>query len=403
MKVLITTDWYTPAVNGVVSSVLNLRRELQAMGHEVRVLTLSQSDVSYESDGVTYLASVSAGKIYPGARVRVGKAERYVRRLEAWGPDVVHSQCEFSTFGLARRIARRLHVPLVHTYHTVYENYTHYFSPSKRWGRRAVQLFTCAVAGQVDCMIAPTAKVEALLQGYGVRCPMAVVPSGIDLRPFAAPVDAARLQTLRCTLGLDPESLVLVTVGRLAKEKNHGELLEALAALPGAARSRVQLLIVGGGPCRRQLERKAALLGLGGRVVFAGMVPPAQVALYYRLGDLFVSASQSETQGLTYAEALASGLPALCRRDACLAGVVQNGVNGWQYDTAAEFCRYVRAFAADEALRRRMALAARQSAAEFSAPVFARRAAAVYEQQCAAAARAAHPGAAAVRVLPEAL
>lgn len=399
MKVLITTDWYTPAVNGVVSSVLNLRRELQAMGHEVRVLTLSQSDVTYERDGVIYLASVSAGRIYPGARVRVGKAECAVRRLESWGPDVVHSQCEFSTFGLARRIARQLHIPLVHTYHTVYENYTHYFSPSKRWGRRAVQLFTCAVAGQVDCMIAPTAKVEALLREYGVRCPVAVVPSGIDLQPFTAPVDAARLQTLRRTLGLDPGALVLVAVGRLAQEKNHGELLEALAALPCADRSRVQLLLVGDGPSRKQLERKAALLGLSGRVIFAGMVPPAQVALYYRLGDLFVSASQSETQGLTYTEALASGLPALCRRDTCLTGVVQNGVNGWQYDTVGEFCRYVRTFAADQALRRRMALAARQSAAEFSAQVFARRAAAVYGQQCAAV----RTGTEGVRALPEAL
>ena len=138
MKILITSDWYSPAVNGVVTSVKNLRRELERRGHEVRVLTLSQTTHSREEDGVTYLGSVAAGLIYPGARLRTALAVKWVRDLVEWGPDVVHSQCEFSTFFLARRIAEELDVPLVHTYHTVYEDYTHYFSPSVRLGRRAV-------------------------------------------------------------------------------------------------------------------------------------------------------------------------------------------------------------------------------------------------------------------------
>ena len=105
MKVLLTTDWYAPAVNGVVTSVKNLRRELERRGHEVRILTLSQTTRSREQDGVTALGSVAAGLIYPGARLRTALAGGYVRELVEWGPDVVHSQCEFSTFFLARRIA----------------------------------------------------------------------------------------------------------------------------------------------------------------------------------------------------------------------------------------------------------------------------------------------------------
>ena len=119
MKILITSDWYIPAVNGVVTSVKNLRRELEARGHEVRVLTLSQNRHSCARDGVTYLGSVAAGLIYPGARLRTALAGRWVREIVEWGPDVVHSQCEFSTFFLARRIAEELDIPLVHTYHTV--------------------------------------------------------------------------------------------------------------------------------------------------------------------------------------------------------------------------------------------------------------------------------------------
>ena len=121
MKILITSDWYLPAVNGVVTSVKNLRRELEARGHEVRVLTLSQNRHSCRKDGVTCLGSVAAGLIYPGARLRTALAGKWVREIVEWGPDVVHSQCEFSTFFLARRIAEELDIPLVHTYHTVYE------------------------------------------------------------------------------------------------------------------------------------------------------------------------------------------------------------------------------------------------------------------------------------------
>ena len=187
MKILITTDWYTPAVNGVVTSVKNLRRELEARGHEVRILTLSPDLRSDSWAGVTRLGSIGAGRIYPGARLRTALAGRWVRELVEWGPDVVHSQCEFSTFFLARRIAEELNVPLIHTYHTVYEDYTHYFSPSVRWGRRAAAVFSRWITGQTDCVIAPTGKVRRLLLGYQVDRPVLVIPSGIDLRRFRRP------------------------------------------------------------------------------------------------------------------------------------------------------------------------------------------------------------------------
>ena len=146
MKILLTSDWYIPAVNGVVTSLLALRRQLTRQGHEVRVLTLSGSLHSHISGGVYALGSVDAGMIYPGARLRAPEGDALIRELIAWGPDIVHSQCEFSTFAPARRIARACGAPLVHTYHTVYEDYTHYFSPSRRWGRALVRGFTRSIA-----------------------------------------------------------------------------------------------------------------------------------------------------------------------------------------------------------------------------------------------------------------
>ncbi len=379
MKILITSDWYTPAVNGVVTSVKNLRRELERRGHEVRILTLSQNTRSGERDGVTYIGSIAAGKIYPGARLRTAMAGKWVRELVAWHPDVVHSQCEFSTFGLARRIAEELGVPLVHTYHTVYEDYTHYFSPSVRWGRAAVAAFSRWVAAQTDCLIAPTGKVRLLLQGYHVDRPVFVVPTGIDLRPFSGEADPWRTAVLRSSLEIPQENQVLVFVGRLAEEKNVEELLRLRAAM---GRCPVTLLLVGDGPDRPRLEQAAASLGLTSpEVVFAGMVPGEQIADWYRLGDLFVSASTSETQGLTYIEALAAGVPALCRADSCLDGVIQDGENGWQYRSEADFLEKLERF--QTCSWETLSAQARRGAEAFSAQRFAARVEDIYNQQIA--------------------
>lgn len=379
MKILITSDWYSPAVNGVVTSVKNLRRELERRGHEVRVLTLSQNRRSWEKDGVTYLGSIAAGLVYPGARLRTALAGKWVRELIAWRPDVVHSQCEFSTFFLARRIAEELDVPLVHTYHTVYEDYTHYFSPSVRFGKQAVAVFSRWVAARTDCLIAPTGKVRMLLQGYGVRQPVFVVPSGIDLTPFSGEADPWRTAVLRASLNIPTDRTILVFVGRLAEEKNIDELLRCRAALGSAP---VTLLLVGDGPDRPRLERETAALGLTAPdVIFAGMVAPEQVADWYRLGDLFVSASTSETQGLTYIEALAAGVPTLCRADPCLTGVIRSGENGWQYQNEADFQSKLALFLSQPHHRGRMSRNARTTAAEFSAQRFAERVESIYEEQ----------------------
>lgn len=382
MKILITSDWYAPTINGVVTSVLNLRRELLAQGHQVRVLTLSQTPHSYRDGDVTYIGAVSAGRIYPGARLRTAPAVALLRELAAWKPDVIHSQCEFSTFLMAKRLSAATGAPLIHTYHTVYEDYTHYFSPSRRWGRVAVAAFSRWAISQTACVIAPTAKVRRLLEGYKVTRPIHVIPTGIDLTQFDRPVDTARLAALRVELHIPAERFLLVYVGRLAEEKNISELLHDLAALH---RRDIHLLLVGDGPYRANLETQTKALGLTDTVTFAGMVPPDRVADYYRLGDLFVSASSSETQGLTYLEALASGTPALCRRDECLTGVVVDGVNGFQFGDGAEFRSLLKRFLSDGVLRAKLSRGAAELARrEFSTQTFARRVLDLYIRTLAA-------------------
>lgn len=379
MKILITSDWNPAAVNGVVTSVKNLRRELELRGHEVRILTLALSPLSQEGDGVTYLGSIPVGRIYPGARVRRAFVGKYIQELIRWKPDVVHSQCEFSTFFLAKRIAEELDIPLIHTYHTVYEDYTHYFSPSVRLGKKAVATLSRWVANHTDAMIAPTDKVRRLLLGYGVCSPIHVIPSGIDLRRFAGKTEPETLGRMRAELGIPAGNKILVNVGRQAEEKNLEELLRFRANM---GRRDVTLLLVGGGPWKTHLEGVAACLGLKAPdVVFAGMVPPETVVDWYRMGDLFVSASTSETQGLTYVEALAAGVPALCRADECLDPVIRQGENGWQYTDEEAFRSYLEEFFSDPDRRQAMAQSALETAEEYSAALFAKRVEEIYLAQ----------------------
>ena len=378
MKILITSDWYAPTVNGVVTSVLNLQRGLEAMGHEVRILTLSETAHSRTEGPVTAIGAIGAGRIYPGARLRAAPGTELLQELAAWKPDIIHTQCEFSTFLMARKLSALTGAPMVHTYHTMYEDYTHYFSPSRRWGRKAESFFYRWVVNQTACVIAPTVKVRRLLEGYQVNRPIHVIPTGIDLSRFCRPVDEIQLNVLRRSLGIPAEAFVMVYVGRLAEEKNISELLHQTAALSDPS---VRLLLVGNGPYRASLESQVQALGLTEQVIFTGIIPPDQVADYYRLGNVFVSASSSETQGLTYLEALSSGVPALCRRDECLEGIIRDGFNGWQYQDSAQFRKHLQKLMEDPALGVQMGRSAAELAQQsFSYQAFASRVAAVYEQ-----------------------
>ena len=144
----------------------------------------------------------------------------------------------------------------------------------------------------------------------------------------------------------------------------------------------VTLLIVGEGPDRSRLEGIAAELGLTSpALIFTGLVQPAEIPAWYQLADLYVSASTSETQGLTYIEALASGMPALCRADPCLAGVIREGENGWQYRDEADFRQKLADFIAHPEWRERMSTAARRSVRPYSVEAFAESVEDIYRQQ----------------------
>ena len=340
MKILITTDLFTVTTNGVVTSTKNLHHALTEMGHDVRILTLSANNKSKKEDSIYYVKSAPLGVVYPGIRVPLSYRNKLISELVDWKPDVIHSQCEFFSYQFALRVHKKTGAPIVHTYHTMYEEYVGYVLPAKRLGKWAVKIFIKNRLKKVSAVIVPTTKVKNALLNLGVKNELSIVPSGICLDQHKLPVTKDQLVEKKRELGIPEGNFVMINLGRMATEKKVDELItfytKAVEVHPN-----LTFLIVGDGPAKDDFQKLSIKLGLENKVIFTGRVDPKEVHEYYKLGDLFVSASVSETQGLTYVEAMANGLPLLCRKDDCLDEVLIEGQNGYTYQTEQEFLSHL--------------------------------------------------------------
>lgn len=378
MKVLITTYWYDPTVNGVVTSVMNLKRAVEEEGHDVRVLTLRQKRLG-QSQNVYMIPSVGFELIYPEARLRLPISKQMYQEIIDWKPDVVHSQCELLTFRPSIKIARKQNIPLIHTYHTHFEEYTAYFSPSKRFGDFLAKIMTKHWLKYVDHVIVPTIKMKRIIENYGVTKPISIIPTGIDLSRFENENNSADKQRLRKELNLPEEAFIILSFGRLAKEKNITELLSYVQEIK---ESNVIFVVAGTGPESETLLAQAEKMQLGDRVCFRiGRFEKEQVPKYYQAADLFVSASISETQGLTFLEALSSGTLVLCRKDECLEELIINGKNGYQYETKEEFLSFLSKMIKEPETREQMAVEGKKSAKEYSLKRFGQRVSDIYQRE----------------------
>lgn len=376
MKVLITTDTYYPMINGVVISINNLYKELRRQGHDVRIMALSSSGEECINGDIYYLKSLKTG-IYPDARFRIPFTGNLIKQLLEWKPDIIHSQTEFSTLFAAKYIAKKLNIPQIHTYHTLYEDYLTYIMNGKLINKKANAAITRYMLNGMDGVVVPTKKVDKVIKAYGIKTNMFIVPTGIDISRFKKKVLMEEKRSMLQELNLTEEDNIIIYVGRIAEEKNIEEVIEYFAT----ARDKIEklkLVIVGGGPYLEILREKAGKLNLQPDIRFVGMVPPEEIYKYYQIGQVFATASTSETQGLTYIEALASSLPVVCRYDSCVDGLIVNNETGYTYTNAQEFTAYMTRIFYDNELRERLISGAIKKAEEYSAENFGRNISDVY-------------------------
>ena len=363
MKILIATETYTPYVNGIITSIVNLKTGLEAKGHEIKIITLSDTVHSYKENEVYYFGSKSTEKIYPGVRRKIISSKKERKEILDWEPDIIHTQGEFSSFYVARKISVKQSIPMVHTYHTLYQDYTHYFSKNKEIAILGIKYLLHHITSNIDSLIVPTKKIYKIIDSYKLKCPLKILPTGISLDKFKESVDKVQL---RLDLGISKDQFVMIFVGRISIEKNIHEIVRFLKNNP---QKNVLLLLVGDGPEKNNIENFVQKHNMTTSVQFTGMIDPADIPKYYAIADIFVSASNSETQGLTYLEALASGIPLLCKQDECLEDLLEENKNGYTYTNEQDFFEKLEKIQIPENLKT-MSEYAKLSANKFSNEIF---------------------------------
>ena len=377
MKILIATDSYKYNMSGVTASVLALRSGLTELGHEVKILSLSNTVKSFREEDDYYIKSVPA-LCYPGIRMSFAMHDPLIKEIEEWKPDLIHVQSEGSVYQMALRIKKHCDIPLVMTCHTDYAHFAFGGLKSTRPVKAVMRTAGKHFYQRATLVTVPSQKAKNFSLLDTQRDRITVVPNGIELDRFNQRLTAHERHELRTSLGIDDHTAVLLIVSRLSKEKNIREVINffprLLEKLPDT-----KLLIVGDGPDKKHLEKLTKKLQLEDRIIFTGRVPSDSVWRYYDAGDVFVSASTFEVHSISYLEALSNGLPMLCRKDDALIGVLEQGENGLIYDSQDEFTDYAYKLLSDYGLRARMGSNSKRRSERFSKDSFASAMFEVYE------------------------
>jgi glycosyltransferase involved in cell wall biosynthesis len=374
VRVALFTNNYLPFCGGVTISVETLRRGLEAGGHEAWVFAPRFPGASPDGPRVVRYPSLPAAT-YPEFALAVPFSPRIARLARRLEVDVLHAHHPFLLGPAAARLAERLGRPLVFTYHTRYEKYAHYVPLSPSLVERAAVWLSTRFADRCDMVIAPSARIREELQGRGVRTPIAVVPTGVDLDRFR-PGDRA---AARHGLGLGPTGALLLYVGRLDREKSVERVLLAFDRVASTVPD-ARLVLVGQGTEGARLRALARRLSAAPRIAFLGARGHDALADCYRAADAFLFASETETQGLVLAEAAACGIPAVAVDAPGCAEVVRDGETGLltKGDPTA-LAEATIGLLLDEPRRRHMGRVARSVAeAEFDGRVQIARTLAVY-------------------------
>lgn len=376
------SDVYFPRVNGVSTSIRTFARELVRRGHALTIVAPDYLTAADDSNDSCEIVRLPARTIFfdPEDRLIRAAAIRTALRLlgeRAW--DIIHVHTPFRAHQLGVRLARKTGCPVVETYHTYFEEYVAHYLPwlPSALLRFVARRFSQLICAEADHLIVPTRQMAEVLTRYGIATGCSVIPTGIDLDEF----EHADGACFRREHDIAIDRPTLVTVSRLAAEKNIAFLLDVAQALIGEFPD-LMFVIAGEGPDRQRLERRAFALGLANHVLFVGNLERRkQLPNCYSAGDLFVFASPTEAQGLVLIEAMSLGIPIVSTSVMGTATVLRNArcarISG---ENVGEFANSVAALLRDSAERLRLARFAKEDACAWSAPALMDQVERLYER-----------------------
>ena len=338
MKILLTTDTYENQVCGVSSSISTLKDELIKLGHDVRVLLMSSNHKSKIIKDNYLIGSFSFHFI--DFRQSLRYDDKILSEIVSWNPDIIHVQTEWYAGYVGKKLAKKCNCPYVNTCHTSWEDFTMGLIPIKSVRKSISKNLIKKSYEDSSAIIVPSEKMLSFLEKMHITLPRYIIPTGVDISNFSQNLSSEDKNKLKSQLNLNENSKVLISIGRVSKEKNLDELIDFLPDL--SLKNKDIVLIIGGeGHYLKHLENKVKKLNMMDYVRFVGLIEPKDTYKYYNIADIFVSASTCETQGITYMEALASSLPLVCRYDESLDNVIENGLNGFTYTNKEEYINYI--------------------------------------------------------------
>ena len=385
MRIGIFTETYTPYISGLVTSEVMLKNALEKQGHEVYVVTANLESFKYEYDPekrILKIPGVPTG-IYDSRLTSIYPVKA-VNKIKSWNLDVIHSQTEFAIGTFARLFAKQYNIPLVHTYHTLYEDYVHYitkgyFQKSSKKIVEYLSKFYCETTATE--LIVPTNKIYKLFtEKYKFSKNIHIIPTGIEVERFYKENQKqSDIDDLRKELNISKKDFVLLFVGRLAEEKNVEFLIHSHAELIKKY-DNIKLLIVGDGPDKEKYEEYSKKLGLEDYVIFTGKVAWKDMPIYYHISDIFTTASKTETQGLTIIEAMAANTIPVCMKDEAFQSMVTENLNGLFFETEEEYQQEILDLYEDKKKLEKFDKQARIQAEHYSSKNYADRVLEVYER-----------------------
>lgn len=384
MRIGLFTDTYPPFINGVSTSINMLENALRKKGHKVFIVTVNPEDMSYklESNGrILRIPGIPTG-IYD-YRLTTLYPIKAVNIIKEWNLDIIHTHTEFGIGTFARVIGKQFDIPVVHTYHTMYEDYVHYITKGYFDGasKKIVEYLTRFYCDKtINELIVPTKKTYDLFkEKYKYDRNVHIIPTGIEIdRFYKEKLNIEKIQGLKDKLNIKKDDLVLLFVGRIASEKSVDFLINNQVEIV-KKNKKCKLLIVGDGPDLETYKKLVIKNKLEDNVIFTGKVPWTDIPLYYSLAAIFVTASHTETQGLTVIEAMAGSIPVVALDDESFRNVVIDGLTGYLFKNKKEYISKINELLENEELRSNMANQSRINSETYSSKFFAERVLSVYK------------------------
>jgi 1,2-diacylglycerol 3-alpha-glucosyltransferase len=379
MKIALVSDCFIPIKNGVVTAIVQLREGLEKEGHEVHIFTVRYRDYKETDPRVHRVFKLPAKFGNQDFGVGVAFPPRVTGLMKKLGIQLIHSHTEMTLDLAARIAARKLKIPYVHTFHTMWDDYLHYIPGGILTSKHVAKIYH-DVLSPCSVVIAPSIKAKRYVLNLLPEKAVALIPNGIDVSRFRHhAIDEAFVAETRGRYGLEAADRLLLFVGRIGPEKRVIPLFDALVPVM-LKNPRLKAAFVGDGGDLAVLKGKAAEAGLEKSFIFPGFIEWKEIFAIYAISSCFVTASLSEIHPMTVIESLVCGLPVIARRDDSYVDQVIPGVNGYLVDTDEEIARMASRLVFDEGLQKEFAAASLARSGRFTAEGHVRLVEALYEK-----------------------